>query len=417
MTYKEDSAVLIQENTDSGTYISKKYLLDVYPQLVDVATTPGLWGAGRNSYGELGNNSPSNITSSPIQTVAGGISWLQVSSSCGDDDTGSVSHTAAIKTDGTLWIWGANDNGQIGKNVLTPVAYSSPIQTVASGTNWKQVACGYNHTAAIKTNGELWMWGANALGQIGRNSIALLKFSSPIQTIAVGTNWKQVACGSYHTAAIKTNGELWLWGSHSSMQLGRSMSVASPGSSPMQTTVGGTNWKQVACGKNHTAAIKTNGELWSWGANGYYQLGINYATTSTPVQTSVAGTNWRQVACGSSFSAAVKTDGTLWTWGYGVYGQLGNNSTTTSSTPVQTALTGTNWKQVACGDYHAAAIKTDGTLWSWGGNSSGQLGNNTYSPSVVASTPVQTIAGGTNWKSVSCGGNHTTAIRDFDEGF
>ena len=311
MTYKEDSAVLIQENTDSGTYISKKYLLDVYPQLVDVATTPGLWGAGRNSYGELGNNSPSNITSSPIQTVAGGISWLQVSSSCGDDDTGSVSHTAAIKTDGTLWIWGANDNGQIGKNVLTPVAYSSPIQTVASGTNWKQVACGYNHTAAIKTNGELW----------------------------------------------------------------------------------------------------------SWGANGYYQLGINYATTSTPVQTSVAGTNWRQVACGSSFSAAVKTDGTLWTWGYGVYGQLGNNSTTTSSTPVQTALTGTNWKQVACGDYHAAAIKTDGTLWSWGGNSSGQLGNNTYSPSVVASTPVQTIAGGTNWKSVSCGGNHTTAIRDFDEGF
>ena len=113
------------------------------------------------------------------------------------------------------------------------------------------------------------------------------------------------------------------------------------------------------------------------------------------------------MSCGLLHTAAIKTDGTLWSWGHNIYGQLGDNSIVFKSSPVQTITGGTNWKQVACGSYHTSAIKTDGTLWSWGYNVAGGLGDNT---TTNKSSPVQTIAGGTNWKLVAGGTIHTAAI-------
>ena len=304
-----------------------------------------------------------------------------------------------------LWTWGINANGQLGDNSLTN--RSSPVQTIAGGTNWKQIACGY-HTAAVKTDGTLWTWGYNNLGQLGDNTRT--QKSSPVQTIAGGTNWKQVTCGQYHTVAIKTDGTLWTWGINTYGQLGDNSITQK--SSPVQTIAGGTNWKQVACGHYYTAAIKTDGTLWTWGRNQFGELGDNSAThKSSPVQTIAGGTNWKQVACGYKHTAAVKTDGTLWCCGYNGYGQLGDNSATRKSSPVQTIAGGANWKQVACGGYHTAAVKTDGTLWTWGINGFGQLGDNSITQK---SSPVQTIAGGTNWKQVACGYRQTAAIAEDD---
>ena len=134
-------------------------------------------------------------------------------------------------------------------------------------------------------------------------------------------------------------------------------------------------------------------ELWGWGSG---PLGN---TVSTPVNTFTGGSNWKQVSSGGANTAAIKTDGTLWTWGLGGYGGLGNNSTTSVSTPVTTFAGGTNWKQVSCGILHTAAIKTDGTLWTWGGQLYGELGVGIYGYSGKG-TPVTTFAGGTNWKQV-----------------
>ena len=360
----------------------------------DLFTTGGLWLWGYNS-GQLGDNTVAN-KSSPVQTIAGGTNWKQVS--------GGSYHTAAIKTDGTLWLWGYNNYGQLGNN--TAVNKSSPVQTIAGGTNWKQVGCGQYHTAAIKTDGTLWLWGRNSYGQLGDNTIAAK--SSPVQTIAGGTNWKLVGCGQYHIAAIKTDGTLWLWGQNSFGQLGDN-TVANK-SSPVQTIAAGTNWKQVSSGRHHTAAIKTDGTLWLWGRNSYGQLGDNtIAAKSSPVQTIAGGTNWKLVGCGQYHIAAIKTDGTLWLWGQNSFGRLGDNTVVNKSSPVQTISAGTNWKQVSSGAYHTAAIKTDGTLWTWGYNNFGTLGDNTVAN---RSSPVQTIAGGTNWKLVSGGSYHTAAIRE-----
>jgi hypothetical protein len=154
--------------------------------------------------------------------------------------------------------------------------------------------------------------------------------------------------------------------------------------------------------------------LFTWGSGGSGRLGNSVTTNvSTPITTFAGGTNWKQVSCGRDFTAVIKTDGTLWTWGSGTYGRLGNGITSGNrSTPVTTFAGGTNWKQVSVGDAHMAAIKTDGTLWIWGRGDSGRLGNGTAIGSV--STPVTTFAGGTNWKQVSVAFIHTAAIRSVD---
>ena len=354
----------------------------------------GLWTWGYNPHGGLGDNSVSS-RSSPVQTVSAGTSWKLVSS-------GEVT-VAAIKTDGTLWNWGYNTNGTLGDNTVT--SKSSPVQTVAGGTNWKSVDNGALHTAAIKTDGTLWTWGDNSEGQLGDNTRT--KRSSPVQTVAGGNNWKLVAAGNYHIAAIKTDGTLWTWGYNNDGQLGDNSSTNK--SSPVQTVAGGTNWKSVSGGPPHTSAIKTDGTLWLWGDNSEGQLGDNSTTRrSSPVQTVAGGTNWKSVSAGSYHTAAIKTDGTLWLWGRNGNGGLGDNTRTSRNSPVQTVAGGTSWKLVAGCYYFTAAIKTDGTLWSWGRNFSGELGDNSQASK---SSPVQTVAGGTNWKSVA-GGTHTAAIKD-----
>ena len=308
-----------------------------------------------------------------------------------------------------LWLWGRNNYGQLGDNTATN--RSSPIQTISSGANWKFIASGGLHTAGIKTDGTLWLWGANPVasgfgGPLGDNTGT--NRSSPVQTVSGGTNWKQVDCGEYSTIAIKTDGTLWTWGYNGYGQLGDN-TVANNKSSPVQTISGGTNWKQCSLGRYFAAAIKTDGTLWLWGSNAYGQLGTNDITNySSPVQTVSGGSNWKLVSAGRHHAAAIKTDGTLWTWGFNQSGQLGDNSTADKSSPVQTISGGTNWKQIVCAYTHTAAIKNDGTLWTWGAADYGALGDNTITSK---SSPVQTVSGGTNWKQVSGGWNNTSAIK------
>jgi alpha-tubulin suppressor-like RCC1 family protein len=371
--------------TPTNEELNELYMTDT--EELDQYISSFLWTWGHNNAGQLGTL---NILhrSSPVQTIAGGTNWKKVS-------IGSQ-HMQAIKSDNTLWGWGLNVNGQLGVNNTT--SRSSPIQVLGGGT-WRKLSCGALHTTAIKTDGTLWSWGHGTYGQLGNN--AATHRSSPVQVVGGGTNWKDVSGGDYHTLAIKNDGTLWAWGFNSEGQLGINDNINR--SSPVQT-IGGTNWKKVACGDYHTLAIKNDGTLWAWGYNSNGQLGDGTFThRSSPVQIGT-GQNWNKIAAGRTHSFGMKTDGTLWSWGNNSNGELGLNVGTSFNLPQQ--IPG-KWKEL-CDMTRAtggAAIRVDGTLWVWG--HALYIGDNTL---VGKSSPVQTALFGTNWKQVALGGDCAAAI-------
>ena len=283
-----------------------------------------------------------------------------------------------------LFSWGINQYGQLGQNNTT--SYSSPVQV--AGTTWKSVntgPAGLNRPSilATKTDGTLWAWGYNNMGQLGLNNNA--QYSSPVQ---IPGSWTDGFQGGLMSGAVNTDGELWVMGDNGDGGLAQNNRTQY--SSPVQ--IPGTTWSKIAGNFDSSYAIKTDGTLWAWGQNnGYGELGQNNKTQyNSPVQ--VPGTTWKEVDCGYHQTTAVKTDGTLWAWGYNFYGTLGQNNQTNYSSPVQ--IPGTTWNRCFSNVNSTLATKTDGTLWAWGRNNNGTFGNNSVA---TVSSPVQVP--GTLWTS------------------
>ena len=292
-----------------------------------------------------------------------------------------------------LWMWGYNANGLLGLNDRTN--RSSPTQV--SGTTWSSIVIGANQdTHATKTDGTLWAWGNNNGGALGQNNV--VQYSSPVQI--PGTTWSQALLNTQsNAAAIKTDGTLWAWGLNQFGTLGQNISM-SPGARSSPVQIPGTTWSGYTNGGNSVTCygVKTDGTLWSWGYSGAGSLGHNqaYPAGSYSSPTQIPGTTWtNNMNAGYTIFGGVKTDGTLWTIGGNTVGALGQNNTTSRSSPVQ--IPGTTWSKIASSGTGLAAIKTDGTMWSWGQNNHGQVGNNTQSPGY--SSPVQIP--GTTWVDVS----------------
>jgi alpha-tubulin suppressor-like RCC1 family protein len=349
-----------------------------------------LYVMGSNPGGQLGFNN-TVYRSSPTQ-LGTAATWNKI--------YGSNDASMATKTDGTLWTWGSNSGGGLGLN--DTVNRSSPVQ-VGTGTNWSQLASGSDgFRGAIKTDGTLWLWGTNSYGQLGQGDSS--RRSSPTQ---VGTGWSSMSVGQQIVAAIKTNGTLWTWGRgrFGTGDLGLNDNGVDR-NSPTQIGTD-TNWSVVSSAGNNGAAIKTNGTLWTWGNNAYGQLGFsNNDARSSPTQVG-ALTNWSSITCNGRVTAAIKNDNTLWLWGDNTYGVLGLNYRTSSSSPAAnfspTQIGTASWSKVSSSKDGTKifAIKADGTLWSWGRNFAGELGLNDV---VHRSSPVQ-VGTGNKWLDVEASGS------------
>ena len=346
-----------------------------------------LYAAGYNTPGNLGIN---NIIerSSPVQVGSDG-NWSSIS--CGSNQT------VSIKSDGTLWAWGNNGVGDLGVNDV--IYRSSPVQ-VGALTTWTKAVTVARATFAIKNDGTLWSWGWGANGRLGQNST--VDYSSPVQ-IGAGTDWAYIE-GRF---AIKTNGTLWAIGSNGFGQLGTGNTTTY--SSPVQ--IGAlTDWESASSISLASFFIKTDGTLWSVGYNFRGQLGqnISYQThRSSPVQVG-ALTTWAFLSRGNqngSFGVAGRDDGTLWSWGYNERGQLGLDIATNinRSSPVQIGAL-TDWESASHNTDEVYAVKTDGTLWAWGFNTTGALAQNDR---VARSSPIQ-IGSSTQWTLVSAGGGEAS---------
>ena len=344
-------------------------------------TTYSLWSWGENSVGKLGLGDTTN-RSSPTQ-IGALTTWLSVSA--------GKYQGFAIDNSNKLWAWGQNSyRGPLGQG--DTISRSSPTQ-VGALTNWSKVYAARHAVFSIKTDGTLWAWGDNRFGKLGLGNTT--DYSSPKQLGAL-TDWTtaSVFAGTWNTFTIKSDGTLWGWGYNDAGQIG--VGNITSYSSPKQ--VGAlTNWASVGVGNSVTHAIKTDGTLWTWGYNGQGQLGLGNTTDrSSPVQVG-ALTNWLQVCCSRYGSTAIKTDGTLWSWGANSYGSLGLQNTTAYSSPKQVGAL-TTWASLGKEESYAtsSAVKTDGTLWSWGYNNFGQLGlDNTTN----YSSPKQ-VGVSTNWSYV-----------------
>jgi len=317
---------------------------------------------------------------------------------------------------GGLWAWGYNGFGQLGLGNTTN--YSSPVQ-VESSEDWKYIFSGgqpkKGASFAIKTDGSLWAWGYNKFGMLGLGD-ATNTHSSPTQVGSL-TDWKSVSIGRYNSFFTKTDGTLWAVGENNDGILG--IGDTTDRSSPVQ--IGSlTTWRNTFASGYCGFGIKTDGTLWVWG--NYKSLGGtgSLTGTSSPIQVG-SDTNWANMECQLQSLTAVKTDGTLFTWGSGEQGRSDHGNTTTYSSPVQVG-SDTDWNTSttqyvgqAAGEKQGHALKTDGTVWGWGENERGELGNGTTTAHGTGlSSPVQ-FGAESNWVKIHSVYRTTMAINSSGE--
>lgn len=294
----------------------------------------------------------------------------------------SASYCAAIKSDGSLWMWGRNTAGRVGDG--TTIDKYSPVKI---GTDtWKSISSGESTTIAIRSDNTLWAWGYNAHGAVGDGTN--INRLTPVQ-IGSANNWKSISIISSHCLAIKTDGTLWAWGSNSHGALGDGTNNNK--SIPVQIGTD-TDWKLVQAGNTHSMAIKNNGTLWTWGDNSVGDLG-NGTLINTKIPAQVGSdTDWTAISTNTSSNCfALKTNGTLWAWGRNTNFNLGDGTTIVRKTSPTQIGTDTDWFSLG----NKCAIKNNGTLWGWGSNNLGSIGDGT---NTIRPNPIQ-VGTDTDWKS------------------
>lgn len=286
----------------------------------------------------------------------------------------------ALKSDKTASAWGNNVYGQLGDGTTTLA--KNPVTVKFLTGEATQFGAASASGFALLADKTLLGWGQNTSGQLGNGSTT--NSSTAATAVSNLTDVTQVESGPYHVLALKADGTLWGWGSTSNGALGPGVS-GTESTVPLQIL---SNVTTMAAGTTHNLAVKTDGSVWAWGSTKVTSYYGEAGPSSSETPTQIAGLDQIiAVSAGDYFSVALRKDGTVWTWGSNTSGQLGNGSSNSSDTPVQVSgLTGVT--AISAGTTHCLALKSDGTVWAWGNNQQGQLGDGTKTTSDV---PVQVV--------------------------
>jgi len=374
-----------------------------------------LFAWGQNLNGEIGNNT-NIVNSNPVQI--GNLSWSVVGA--------QGSTTAGITSNGNAYLWGSNGSGSVGDVTAVTksspvqlgnnsVSASSPVQVVSGGVagSWLQVSAAANYTVGIDVNYKLYAWGENTLGKLGDNSSD--RRNSPV-LINETNSWLLVNAGLNHAFAITYDNSLYGWGRNTEGQVGDSTTI---NKSVPVLLAGPSAYKNISAGNNNSAGIGINNLLYGWGNNSTGQLGLaDTLNRSSPTQ--IGTSSWTQVSIGGTQTQGILIDRTLYAWGTNTNGTLGVNDTINRSSPIligatalvsqssPTQLGALSWSKISSSISHTLAIRSDGLLYGWGLNSSGQLG--LVSDTIARSSPTQ-LGTGSSWKFVAAGLAHSLAVK------
>jgi alpha-tubulin suppressor-like RCC1 family protein len=309
---------------------------------------------GMNLYGQLGDNTRvDKSTPVPVQNLNNIIAIAA-----------GENHSIALKGDGSVWVWGDNSSGQLG-NSSSGGYITTPMQ-VSNLTNIKAIATKHRHNLALKTDGSLWGWGANNAGQLGIGTTTNSNVPVQISSITAVT---AISAGTNHSLAVKQDGSTWAWGNNNDGQLGDKSYTNR--NTPVKVS-NLTNVTDVAAGANHSLAITQNGEIWSWGNNYYGQLGYsgsNFVNEPTKINTLSGITG---ITSGNNHNLALKQDGSVFTWGNNEFGQLADGTKIDRTIPNQ-VISLKNISTVSAGHNHSVALKEGSTNWAWGCNQYNKL--------------------------------------------
>jgi alpha-tubulin suppressor-like RCC1 family protein len=336
-----------------------------------------LWAMGSNLYGQLGDGAifgnPDVNTNSPEQIVASNVTAIA---------TGEF-HSLFLKSDGSLWAMGNNEQGQLGKGFS--YFNSIPEQIVAS--NVTAIATGEFHSLFLKSDGSLWAMGSGQWGQLGDGITYNFPFiGTDIPEQIVASNVTAIAAGGSHSLFLKSDGSLWAMGHNQWGALGDGIgSPYSNNSTNIPEQIVASNVTAIAAGQLHSLFLKSDGSLWAMGLNDWGQLGDGttyYAlnnSTNRPEQ--IVASNVTAIAAGYYHSLFLKSDGSLWAMGLNKWGELGDgfsDSYPNPSTNSPEQIVAGNVIAIAAGESHSLFIKSDGSLWAMGLNEQGGLGDGTY---------------------------------------
>ena len=298
----------------------------------------------------------------------------------------------AMGSDGNLYSWGNTTNGALGRETNQTPENLPGVVTPPTGVRFTQFSAGSGYSLALGSDGNLYSWGDNSSGQLGTGSTDYSPHSTPSKGSMPtdGTKFTQISAGNYHSLAMGTDGNLYSWGSNGTGALGRETDQTPENRPGVVTPPTGVRFTQFSAGSGYSLALGSDGNLYSWGNNGTGQLGIGGADSNqhnTPSKGSMPadGTKFTQISAGYYHSLAMGTDGNLYSWGDNSLGQLGRALTSTSTlndgTPHKVNLPAgvRRFTQVIAGGDNSLAMGTDGNLYSWGDNSKGQLGRSASS--------------------------------------
>jgi len=332
-----------------------------------------VWAWGSNSFGQLGDNTVLTRRT-PVQ-VQNLNNIIEISAGIGRDSSGSLAHSVALRDDGTVLTWGSNEAGKLGDGTFN--SHRTPVQVDIE--NVIAISAGSNFTVALKNDGTVWAWGNNQHGRLGNGSFIASRTPVQVQdsTTTFLNNVIAISTGNNFTIALKNDGTVWGWGDNNFNQLGDG-NRSGQRIRAIQVHVL-SSIIAIASGDMHSIALDSNGRVWTWGWNTYGQLGNGtYSVSTLYVPFGVQNlNNVTAIAAGGSHTAVVVNNDSVMAWGQNQSGQLGINSLVDNRTSPTETPYNTDVVSVAAGINHTVALRNNGSVWSWGGNGSGQLGNNT----------------------------------------